>query len=164
MRLKIHHMIGKNVCSELKESGLYIHEKLFLFGNLFPDLIFSYLWCRHEYKDSREYVRKKLDKLKKRPRAFSFHLGVLSHYICYYFCYPHSTCYERGIIHHILYEIRQKVPKNSYKLNLKNLAFSIDELDTLVGWYSKIRSAFTNDESDFHIASNVAFRFLRAVH
>ena len=164
MRLKIHHMIGKNVCSELKESGLYIHERLFLFGNLFPDLIHSYFWRRHEYKDSREYIRKKLDKIKKGPKLFSFHLGVLSHYICDYFCYPHSACYNRGLIQHILYEIRQKVPKNYYKLELNNLTFSIDDLDTLVDCYSIFRSVLTDDESDFHIASNVASSFLQAAY
>ena len=164
MRMKIHHMIGKNVCAELKESGLYIHEKLFLLGNLFPDLIHSYLWCRHEYKHSREFIQKKLDKIKKRPRLFSFHMGVLAHYICDYFCYPHSNCYEKGLIQHILYEIRQKVPKNSYKLKLDRLTFSIEDLDTLVECYSIFRSVFTDDESDFHIASNVASGFLQAAY
>ena len=164
MRLKIHHMIGKSVCSELKKSGLFIHEKLFLLGNLFPDLIHSYFWRRHEYKYSREFIRKKLEKLKKRPRLFSFHLGVLSHYICDYFCYPHSIGYEKGLIQHILYEIRQKVPENFYKLNLNNLTFSIDDLDTLVECYNIFRSAFTDDESDFHIASNVTSSFLLAAY
>ena len=164
MRLKIHHTIGKNVCSELRESGLYIHEKLFLFGNLFPDLIHSYLWRRHEYKDSREYIRKKLEKIKKRPWAFSFHLGIISHYICDYFCYPHSTCYKSGFIQHILYEIRQKVPENLYKLKMNGLTFSIDDLDMLVEWYSTFRSVITDDESDFLIASNVTFRFLQATY
>ena len=162
MRLKIHHTIGKKVCSELKESGLYIHEELFLLGNLFPDLIHSYFWRRHEYKHSREYFRKKLDMVKKRPILLSFHLGVLSHYICDYFCYPHSTCYGEGLIQHIIYEIRQKVPKDYCKLNMSNLTFSIDNLDKLVEWYSLFRAAFFDDESDFHIAANVTFSFLQA--
>ncbi|MCL2067618.1 MAG: zinc dependent phospholipase C family protein [Treponema sp.] len=164
MTLRIHYMIGKNVCSELKESGHIIHEKLFLLGNLFPDLIHSYLWCPHRYKQSREFIRKKLDKLKKRPRLFSFQLGILAHYICDYFCYPHSARYESGFIQHILYEIRQKVPKNFFKLQLNKLTFSIHELDSLVEWYNAFRTVFRDDESDLHIASNVAFNFLQAAY
>ena len=129
MRMEIHHRIGKNVCSELKELGCYIHEKLFLLGNLFPDLIQSYLWRRHEHQHSREYVKKKLDMLKKKPKLFSFHLGVLAHYICDYFCYPHSSAYSKGLIHHISYEIRQKIPEKIYKTHLNIKAFAIEELD-----------------------------------
>ena len=61
MRIKIHHKIGKSVCSELKHHGCKINESLFLFGNLFPDLIHSYIWRLHDYQHSREYVRRKLN-------------------------------------------------------------------------------------------------------
>ena len=162
--MEIHHKIGKNVCSELEELGWQIHRKLFLFGNLFPDLIHSYLWCRHEYQHSREYVRKKLDVLKKRPRLFSFHLGILTHYICDYFCYPHSVCFDKGLVQHILYEIRQKSPKSYIKTKLNITAFSIEELDNLVRWYENFRAFFYDDESDFQIATTVASNFLQAAY
>ena len=161
MRIEIHHMIGKKVCAELKELGCQIHEKLFLIGNLFPDLIHSYIWCRHEYLYSREYIRRKLEKLKKRPKLFSFHLGVLAHYICDYFCYPHSAGYDKGFIHHISYEIRQKIPEKHYKTNLDIKAFTIEELDKYVKWYDNSRASFDDDESDFHIAAIVTSNFLR---
>ena len=164
MRMEIHHKIGKNVCCELKELGCCVHERLFLFGNLFPDLIHSYLWRRHEYQHSREYIRKKLDMLKKKPKLFSFHLGVLTHYICDYFCYPHSGSYDKGLIQHILYEIRQKVPEKFYKTKLNITAFTIEELDKLVNVYEKFRASFDNDESDFHIAAAAASGFLQAAY
>ena len=165
MRIAIHHKIGKILCSELRESGCQINEKLFLLGNLFPDLIHSYLWCRHEYQYSREYIRNKLDILKKKPKLFSFQLGVLTHYICDYFCYPHSDNYNKGLIQHILYEIRQKVPKTYYRIELKIPAFSIEALDKLVKRYEHFRVYFDNDEeSDFHIATMVALNFLQAAY
>ena len=164
MRLKIHHEIGKKVCGELKELGYQIHEKQFLLGNSFPDLIHSYLWCRHEYQHSKEFIRKKLDMLKKRPVLFSFHLGVLTHYICDYFCYPHSAGYDKGLVQHIIYEIRQKIPEKVYKTNLNIKAFSIEELDRLVSWYESFRVIFDDDESDFHIAATVASNFLQAAY
>ena len=166
MRMEIHHKIGKKVYVELKELGFQIHKKLFLLGNLFPDLIQSYIWRRHEYTHSREYVCKKLDKLKKRPRLFSFHLGVLAHYICDYFCYPHSASYDKGLIDHISYELRQKIPEKHHKTNLNSKSFSIksfaiEELDRFVHWYDSSRASFGDDESDFHIAAMVASNFLR---
>ena len=164
MRLEIHHKIGKTICSELKELGFRINEKLFLLGNIFPDLIQSYIWCRHEYQHSREYVKRKLEMLKKRPMLFSFHLGVLTHYICDYFCYPHSAVYGKGFVHHVIYEIRQKIPERTHITDLNIKSFSIEELDRFVKWYESIRVSFVDDSQDFHIAISVASNFLQAVY
>jgi len=160
MRIKIHHEIGKSVCTELKYHGCKINENLFLFGNLFPDLIHSYIWCRHEYQHSRKYVKRKLETLKKRPILFSFHLGVLAHYICDYFCYPHSPSFDKGLIEHIAYEIRQKIPINFNKIKLNIKTFSIEELDRFVKWYDTFRASVIDDELDFHIATIVTSNFL----
>ena len=162
MRLKIHHRIGKIISNELKELGRLKNEKLFLLGNIFPDLIHSYIWCPHKYQYSREYIKRKLDKLKKKPRLFSFHLGILTHYICDYFCYPHSSVYDKGFIHHIIYEIRQKIPEKIYRTDLKIKSFSIEELDRFVIWYEGFRKSFEDNESDFLIAAWVASNFLQA--
>ena len=164
MRLDIHHKIGKTICSEFKESECHINEKWFLLGNLFPDLIQSYIWRRHDYQHSREYIRKKLTILKKRPRLFSFHLGILTHYICDYFCYPHCNYYDKGLVQHILYEIRQKAPKKYYQAKLNITSFTIEELDKLVKWYEEFRKFFDDNESDFHIATMVSSSLLHAVY
>jgi len=162
MRIKIHHEIGKKVFAELKELGCQLHKNLFLIGNLFPDIIQSYFWRRHEYKHSRDYICKKLDMVKRKSWLFSFHLGILAHYICDYFCYPHSPSFDKGLIDHIAYEIKQRVPERQYTTNLKIKAFTIEELDRFVHWYDNSRAAFEDDESDFHIASMVTSNFLRA--
>jgi len=164
MRIKIHHKIGKNVCSELKYHGCKLNENLFLVGNLFPDLIHSYIWRRHEYQHSREYVRRKLEILKGRPKLFSFHLGVLAHYICDYFCYPHSVSFDKGLIEHIAYEVRQKIPINLNRIELNIKTFSIEELDRFVKWYDTFRASVIDDELDFHIATMVASKFLHAAY
>ena len=164
MRLEIHHKIGKTVCGELRDLDCRINEKLFLLGNIFPDLIQSYIWCRHEYQHSREYFKRKLEMLKKRPVLFSFHLGVLTHYICDYFCYPHSSVYDKGFAHHVIYEIQQKIPKKTYKTDLHIKSFSIEELDRFVSWYEGFRNSFEDNESDFHIAAWVASNFLQAAY
>ena len=162
MRMIIHHNIGKNICSGLKELGCHINEKLFLLGNLFPDLIHSYLWRPHKYNHSREYIREKMIMLKNKPRLVSFHMGVLTHYICDYFCYPHSDCYDQGLLQHILYEIRQKTPDNYHKAKLNIKAFTIEELDKLVKWYEDFRKILDDIELDYHVAAMVSFGFLYA--
>ena len=164
MRLDMHHRIGKKVCNELKELGCHVNEKLFLLGNIFPDINHSYIWRRHDYQHSREYVRRKMEILQKRPWLFSFHLGVLTHYISDYFCYPHSSGYDKGLVHHIIYEIRQKIPGRVYKINLNIKAFTIEELDRFVKWYESFRISFANEESDFMIAAMVAYNFLKIAY
>ena len=164
MRIELHHEIGKSVCSELKYQGCKINEKLFLIGNLFPDLIHSYIWCRHDYQHSREFFRRKLEMLKKRPILFSFHLGILAHYICDYFCYPHSASFDKGLIEHIAYEIQQKIPVNPNKIKLNIMNFSIEELDRFVNWYDTFRASIIDDEVDYHIANIVTSNFLHAAY
>ena len=164
MRFKLHHKIGKNISSELKKLGYCINEWFFLLGNIFPDLCHSYLWRRHEHQHSRDYVRRKIEKLKKGSSLFSFHLGVLVHYICDYFCYPHSSVYNKSIFQHILYELRQKIPKDIIKLNLNINSFNIEELDKFVGYYEEIRPLFMDDDYDYQMASHVSLGFIQAAY
>jgi hypothetical protein len=93
-------------------------------------------------------------------------MGILTHYICDYFCYPHSSVYDKGLLQHIIYELRQRVPKNICKLNLDIPSFSIEELDKFVGCYERFRHLFNDDkrdyEHDFQMATVVASCFLQA--
>ena len=164
MRLEIHYKIAKKICGELKGFGIKLNETLFLFGNFFPDLIHSYFWCRHEYPVSRDYLHKKIENLKKRPLFFSFQLGVLTHYISDYFCYPHSRVYDKGILDHIKYEISQKAPEEFLKIRLNIKHFAVEELDKFVAWYEKFRPVFRDDEQDFHMAVLVSSGFLKAAY
>jgi len=160
--MEIHHRIAKKVAEELDERGFHLHVMSFFFGNLFPDLIQSYIWRRHEYPASRDYLRKKIERLKKRPLFFSFQLGEITHYVCDYFCYPHSKSYNEDILHHMLYEIRQKVPENFMQLKLDIGSFTIEELDKFIAWYEKFRPLFDDDSYDFQIAALVSSGFLQA--
>lgn len=164
MRLEIHYKIAKKISDELKDLGIQVHERSFLFGNFFPDLIHSYFWCKHEYPVSRDYIRKKIESLKKRPLFFSFQLGILTHYISDYFCYPHSRVYDKGILDHIKYELSQKVPENFSKISLNIRYFAIEELDKFVDWYEKFRLLFKDDEQDFNMAVLVSSGFLQAAY
>ena len=164
MRLAIHYKIAKKISCELKGMGIQLHEGSFLFGNFFPDLIHSYFWCKHEYPVSRDYLHRKIEYLKKRPFFFSFQLGVLTHYISDYFCYPHSRVYDKGILDHIRYEISQRVPEKISKMSLDIKHFAIEELDKFVAWYETFRPLFKDDEQDFSMAVHVSSGFLQAAY
>ena len=164
MRLNIHYSIAKKISVSLQEAGLHLHEKSFLFGNLFPDLIQSFFWRRHEYSVSRKFLRKKIEKLKKKPFFYSFQLGVLAHYICDYFCYPHSRVYNKSMLQHILYEIHQKIPEDFSLLDLNIESFALEELDKFVDWYEKFRPLLKDDRFDFQMATLVSCGFLQAAY
>ena len=162
MRLDIHFTIAKRICAEIKGMGFNLNEKSFVLGNLFPDLIHSYIWRRHEYHNSRNFINKKIESFKKRPFFFSFQLGIVTHYICDYFCYPHSSVYDKGLVQHIIYEFRQKVPQNLFNRNIDIPSFSIEDLDKFVGWYEKLRGLLSDDKHDFQMAALVSSCFLQA--
>jgi hypothetical protein len=164
MRLEIHYRIAKKISAEMKNRGVNLHEKSFLFGNFFPDLIHSYFWCKHEYHASRDFLKKKIERLKKQPIFFSFRLGVLTHYISDYFCYPHSSVYNGGMFQHIMYEARQKVPADLSGISLNIKSFAIEEVGKFVEWYERFRPLFKDDGHDFQLAALVSSGFLQAAY
>ena len=162
MRLKIHYAISKIIYAELWETGINIKEISFLFGNIFPDLIFSFLWRRHEYKHSKDHFKKMLDEIKNKSSFISFKLGVITHYISDYFCYSHMAIFNKGLISHIFYEMQQKIPIKLLKFDLPIINISIEELDSYVNWYESFREFTNDDESDCQIAATLALNFIVA--
>jgi hypothetical protein len=47
-------------------------------------------------------------RLDPRSARFSYSLGIVSHYVCDYFCYPHHPSFKGGLREHIAYETRQR--------------------------------------------------------
>jgi len=164
MRLEMHYKIAEKISGEFNELGIRINRGLFHFGNFFPDLIHSYFWRPHEYAFSRAYIQKKMEELKKRPLFLSFQLGVLTHYISDYFCYPHIREYNKGLLWHMKYEICQKAPEELMKISIKLKSFAIEELDKLVHWYERWRPLLKDDEQDFQMAVIVSSCFLQAAY
>ena len=165
MRLEMHYRIAKEITADFREKKLKLNSFLFIIGNLFPDLIHSYLWQRHEYHQSQNYICKKLEQIKKKPHFFSFHLGVLTHYICDFFCYSHSRAFGKNLFHHIIYELRQKPSKKLRQINLAIESFTIQELAKYIDWYESSRSLYRDDhEYDYSIAVLFSVNFLRAAY
>jgi hypothetical protein len=110
MKLGNHYKIGRLICQKMAENDMPLNEPLFVFGNLAPDLTFSYLYRAHVRALSSSYLDKRLQRLYKGGMApggarFSFYLGVMTHYICDFFCYPHTPAFKGGVREHVLYSV-----------------------------------------------------------
>jgi hypothetical protein len=105
--------MGNRIFFRLRDSGLFLLRFWFLLGNLAPDLCLSFIFRRHEYAASGMSLKRMMHRLfegRFNPHSvlFSYCLGIISHYVCDYFCYSHHPSFKGGLRKHIVYEIRQR--------------------------------------------------------
>lgn len=106
-----HGKIGKILGLELISKGYLIDIKSFIRGNMLPDILPKYRFSMHEkkgnYKDVKilikELMQKKLDN-----KELSKKLGIITHYLCDFFTFPHNENYKKSIISHEIYERFQR--------------------------------------------------------
>lgn len=117
-----------------------LNTPVFIFGNLAPDLCFSFLFHKHNHTESAASLAKLLKRLYDGDIAFneamfSFYLGMATHYVCDFLCYPHSPAFKGGLREHVIYERKQTVNSDDmlpfYKQKSKNLSLAklIEKLD-----------------------------------
>ena len=99
---------------QMKENGVEADGLFFVLGNLAPDMTFSYIHRRHTRAVSLPHLEKQIRCLYKKGAdpygaVFSWRLGVMSHYVCDFLCYPHTPAYKRGAAGHFFHEVRQSV-------------------------------------------------------
>ena len=137
MMTRNHLKMGRLIQDEMAKHDMPLNKPLFLAGNLAPDLIVSYLFRQHSYPLCANQLKKLIRRLYDGGAArgymkFSFLLGIMSHYLCDFFCYPHTTVFSGGVREHARYEKYQTVSADDIlpfeKQNSTNVSFS-----TLVG-------------------------------
>ena len=114
MRFWMHFKMARLISRQIAENGVEIDGLLFTLGNLAPDMTFSYVFRRHTRQVSLPHLQKQIrhlygegsDPYKVR---FSWHLGVMSHYVCDFLCYPHTPAFDGTTASHFLHEARQSV-------------------------------------------------------
>ena len=114
MKTGNHYEMGKLIQKKMADSNMPLNKFLFIIGNLAPDLTVSYLFRQHSYNLCWPWFSRLIGRIYKRKAAsshmrFSFLLGVASHFICDFFCYPHSNEYSGSTLDHIRYESNQLV-------------------------------------------------------
>lgn len=116
MKLVQHISVGKSILKELGETEVRnqkINKMAYLLGNIAPDLNCIYPAHRLCTTEKRFYNRlKRIDKWRI-PVLKSFTLGVVTHYVCDYFCYAHSI-ESIGVMH-------KKYENNLYQYYLSHL-------------------------------------------
>jgi hypothetical protein len=105
--------MGNRIFFRLRDHGLFLLKFWFLLGNLAPDLCLSFIFRRHEYAASAASLKRMMRRLfdgRLNPRSvlFSYCLGIISHYVCDYFCYPHHPSFKGSLWEHLVYETRQR--------------------------------------------------------
>lgn len=129
MKLKHHIIIGKEVIDNidiniLKEFGM--HKLCYLFGTIYPDINCVYPAHRLSTTNRKFYILlNKLDRTNSSV-AKSFRLGVITHYMCDYFCFAHNN-ESLGLFH----KIYEEKLLDEYKKHLKgDWDYSCDIVET----------------------------------
>jgi hypothetical protein len=114
VHLSNHYRMAEKIYTRLQRNGMRLRRFPFILGNLVPDLCFSFIFRRHEYDCSIVPVRKTIRRLYEGrfdpcSALFAYFMGIVSHYICDYFCYSHSPAFRGNLWDHIKYEWTQRV-------------------------------------------------------
>ncbi len=93
---------------------LKLDRRWFLYGNIYPDVSHYLVSAPHFADQSMGFVRRRILALCEYPvmgenldAVYSMQLGILSHYLCDFFCHVHSSAYRGSMRGHFLYEIHQ---------------------------------------------------------
>jgi len=102
------------IWERMASNDMQLRKRVYLLGNLAPDLIGSYLFRQHSYITCGARLRKLLRRLfdgniARSSLLFSFYTGVMSHYVCDFLCYAHTAAFVGGVREHYKYEKKQNV-------------------------------------------------------
>ena len=117
MILNTHLTISNALIENLDSSkSFFISEKNFIYGNIKPDMTSKYVLHKHYLKESFYMIIGKIKSLCKLSldfiekyfsiSKFSQELGVICHFLCDFFCVPHSQRWEfsHSFKKHVIYE------------------------------------------------------------
>ena len=114
MKFLNHYEMGRLIWKEMATNDMVLRKRLYLLGNLAPDLFGLFLLKQHSYISCGSRLRKRLRQLIEGNVArsgilFSFYSGIISHYICDFLCYVHTAAFKGSVLEHYLYEKYQIV-------------------------------------------------------
>ncbi len=116
---KINHINLGNFLIE--QENFQIKKKCFIFGNILPDCLPTFIYVRHNIDKTISKVEKLLEELSRLDTdtyRFWIKLGCIMHYIADYFTYPHTKLFHEGFWKHNSYE---NVLKNRFQEHLQNI-------------------------------------------
>lgn len=109
----LHGKIGNILGKELISNGYSINVDSFVYGNMLPDLNLKCRMTMHSKREDWDKVLGIIDEIaygeEELDEEVSIKLGMLSHYLCDFFTFPHNEGFEKNIIYHELYEQAQRI-------------------------------------------------------
>jgi len=125
--MKLHHhiKIGKMLLNKLGDT-YKINRKAYLFGTVAPDL--NCIYPAHRLNCTEDRFHKRLEIIDNTNINIvkSFELGVITHYICDYFCYAHNID-SIGLMH-------KRYEKNLYRFfnkHIKEIKFNDEKIESI---------------------------------
>jgi len=114
MKFTNHYKMANLIWEKMAVSDMLLRKRIYFLGNLAPDLIGSFLFRQHSYITCGARLRKLLRHLfdgniARSSILFSFYTGVISHYVCDFLCYAHTTAFIGSVREHYKYEKYQIV-------------------------------------------------------
>ena len=117
MLMSAHFLIANSILKNIDNNkSFFISEKNFTYGNIKSDISSKYVFLKHYRTESLDMITFKvnylcnlnLDSLSKyfSLSKFNQELGVICHFLCDFFCVPHSQRWEfkHSMKKHMLYE------------------------------------------------------------
>ena len=112
LRKKSHIVLARYLVWESRDKELQKHKYAFYLGSILPDIKPSFIYKRHEIKETFSELKKQIEMLsesntgdnEKNNSKYYRHLGEVSHYIADYFTYPHNEKFTGGFREHCSYE------------------------------------------------------------
>lgn len=151
---KIGYILGEQLISK---DNFNISKNYFVYGNLLPDLSLKYRFSMHTIKDSFSdtlNIIKEIIYNKSLSKAeVSIKLGLITHYLCDFFTFPHNEGFDKSIFHHEFYEQTQRM-KFWYKI--KSICNRYDEetnvnlksVSDLIIYIKDMHSIYLNNKSN----------------
>lgn len=164
-----HLMIARHIYSNLNlDEKRIVDYKSFLYGNIKPDLVSTYKLKKHYMDESFEMVSNKIkalsalsdNEINKWPAVsrFSQELGVICHFLCDFFCVPHSERWEfkHSMNKHVKYEKELASFAKTIKLPKERIkVFGYCNFETFIVEAHKVYSETQSYQNDLKFATHV---------
>ncbi|PRR81830.1 zinc dependent phospholipase C family protein [Clostridium vincentii] len=154
----LHGKLGYVLGKELKEDYKDISIGYFIYGNILPDLSPQLRLSMHTKKKDWKYVLKLMEELllkshKLSIRSKSIKFGIMTHYLCDFFTFPHNDGYTDSIIQHEIYEQLQRIIfwnklKDIWKEFEEDTKVKLRTFQDIIVYIEDMHIIYNNNKSD----------------
>jgi len=161
-----HLVIGNFIYNKIFDNfEVELDKKAFLYGCIKPDISTSYLFIPHYMDKSFDFISNLIIKLessniptvKKSMILYSTELGVVTHYIADYFCFPHNDMVFYRTLNHFFYEYNLIFEFN--KLDLNDIFIKETQPIEIIDYIIKNHTEYHKDargiKTDVYFSTNI---------